>query len=113
VDAIKAIEENPDQRDIFVTDQTMPTIKGTDLVNITKSPITEIFRINFSGYSTDMDEREAENSEADAVITKPSDLNYFHALAQAHIKVGVGSARTGSSSSARPIVLKASPRSGQ
>ncbi|WP_083386808.1 response regulator [Magnetospirillum fulvum] len=73
---MKAIEENPDQWDILVTDQTMPTIKGTDLVNRIKSPRPEIFCIIFSGYSTKMDEREAENSGADAFITKPSDLNY-------------------------------------
>ncbi|SEH51285.1 ATP-binding protein [Magnetospirillum fulvum] len=83
--ALAAIVEEPGQWDLLITDQTMPTLKGTDLIRQAKALRPDLRCIICSGYSSQMSEREA--TLAGAVLNKPVDLDELHRIVQSLLKL--------------------------
>jgi CheY-like chemotaxis protein len=66
--------------DLVVTDQTMPHIKGRDLVHSLKAVRPEIFCIICTGYSSGLDEQAAMAAGADGFMLKPFNVGELSAL---------------------------------
>jgi signal transduction histidine kinase/CheY-like chemotaxis protein len=80
LEGLAAVQENPSLWDMVVTDQTMPHMKGTELVRRVKATSSAIRCIICTGYSSSLDEPEAIAAGADGFRTKPLDLRDFGAL---------------------------------
>ncbi|WP_158284188.1 ATP-binding protein [Azospirillum sp. TSO22-1] len=78
-EALAAITEDPSLWGLVVTDQTMPGMKGTDLVRRIKATAPAVRCIICTGYSSSLNETEALAAGADAFRTKPLDLDDFAA----------------------------------
>lgn len=78
VEGLAAVEENPDLWDMVVTDQTMPGMKGLELVRNVKRVNPKIRCVICTGYSVEVGENEAVAAGADAFCMKPIDLERFN-----------------------------------
>jgi len=74
LEALAAIEDDPWQWDIVITDQTMPNLKGADLIRKIKALRPTMLCILCSGYSSHIRESEAIEAGASAFLSKPIDF---------------------------------------
>jgi len=73
-EALKLFVANPDHFDLVITDQTMPQLTGKELIPKLKQIRPDIQTIICTGYSSKVDEAEAQKLGADAFMMKPLDL---------------------------------------
>lgn len=69
--ALNAIEENPNAWDIIVSDQTMPKMKGSELIASIKAHRPELPCVICTGFSKDFSREQAVSSGVDDFIEKP------------------------------------------
>ncbi|MFC1838722.1 PAS domain S-box protein [Thermodesulfobacteriota bacterium] len=75
VEALEAFRNNPDAFDIVITDMTMPNMTGKELASELKMLRPDIPIILCTGYSVQIDEKEAKKIGIDAFIMKPIIMN--------------------------------------
>jgi PAS domain S-box-containing protein len=73
--AVAWLKHRSSHWDILVTDQSMPHIKGQDLIRTFKARLPETKCIMCTGYSSGLDERKAKKHGADAFLLKPFDVD--------------------------------------
>jgi len=74
VEALKLFTTDPAQFDLLITDQTMPEITGKELIQKLKKIRPDIPTIICTGFSSKLDEEEAQRLGASAFMMKPLDL---------------------------------------
>ena len=79
-EALQAIRDDPDIWDLLVTDQTMPHLKGRDLVLAAKAVAPSLRCIICTGYSSSMNEAVAVAAGAQGFLAKPIDIDAFTAM---------------------------------
>ena len=79
-EALQAIKDDPGLWNLLVTDQTMPHLKGRDLVVAAKAVAPNLRCILCTGYSNSVNEAEALAVGAQGFLAKPIDLNEFTAM---------------------------------
>lgn len=79
--------------DILVTDQSMPHIKGQELVQSCKIHAPELRCIICTGYSSGMDETQAKAVGADGFLNKPFDVDALEHMVDALIARNAASAK--------------------
>ncbi len=80
LEGLAAIQEDPSLWNLVVTDQSMPGIKGSDLVRRIKQVRPVIRCVICTGYSSSLNEPAALAAGADGYRTKPLDIDDFAAL---------------------------------
>ncbi|SHJ08790.1 PAS domain S-box-containing protein [Malonomonas rubra DSM 5091] len=73
-EALKLFTDDPGRFDLVITDQTMPEMTGRDLILQLKQVRSDIPTIICTGYSSKVDEAEAEKLGADIFLMKPMEL---------------------------------------
>ena len=73
-EALKTFTANADRFDLVITDQTMPSLTGKDLIREIKKVRPDIPSILYTGYSSKVDEEEARRLGISAFLMKPLDL---------------------------------------
>jgi PAS domain S-box-containing protein len=73
-EALKLFTANADRFDLVITDQTMPTLTGKELIKEIKKVRADIPTILCTGYSRKIDEEEAKRLGVSAFLMKPLDL---------------------------------------
>ena len=79
-EALAAVTEEPPLWDLVITDQTMPGMKGAELVRRIKAAAPAVRCIICTGYSSSLNEPQALAAGADAFRTKPVNLSNFATL---------------------------------
>ncbi len=74
IEALKLFTVNPDHFDLVITDQTMPDLCGKDLIQELKKIRPYLRTILCTGYSSKIDEDQAQQQGIDAFCMKPLDL---------------------------------------
>jgi len=80
LEALRAITDDPDIWDLLFTDQTMPNLKGRDLVTAAKAVSPALRCVICTGYSSSMNEQDALAAGADGFLLKPVDMAEVTAL---------------------------------
>jgi len=71
IDALAAIEKDPDYFNLLITDQTMPNLTGLEMIEVLRKMDNHIPVILCSGYSVHMENIESEFTEHQGFIPKP------------------------------------------
>lgn len=85
-DALEIFEEDPEAWDVLVTDQTMPEMRGIDLVRAVRAIRPDLHCIICTGYSTTLTEASAAEAGAMAVVHKPVELDALVAMVARAVK---------------------------
>jgi CheY-like chemotaxis protein len=72
--ALAAIQKNPEQFDLIITDQTMPELTGRDLAQTLKKIRPDLPIVLFTGNSSRLSAEEADMLGISAYLIKPVDL---------------------------------------
>jgi PAS domain S-box-containing protein len=72
--ALKLFSANPDYFDMVISDQTMPDLTGMELLQKVKEIRPDMRTILCTGFSSQIDEGQAQQQEIDAFCMKPLDL---------------------------------------
>ena len=78
--ALNEIEKNPGKYDLLVTDQAMPKMLGTELIEHAKKINPDLKIIIITGYSDSIPENASDKYKIDRIITKPLILSNFSKL---------------------------------
>ncbi|MDX2480692.1 MAG: PAS domain S-box protein [Desulfuromusa sp.] len=73
-EALKLFTGNPDHFDMVITDQTMPDLTGEELIQELKKIRPDLRTILCTGYSSKINEEEAQQQGIDAFCVKPLDV---------------------------------------
>jgi PAS domain S-box-containing protein len=74
-EALKLFSANAERIDLVISDQTMPKLTGKELLHKIKEIKADIPTILCSGYSTKIDEKQAEQQGISAFLMKPLELS--------------------------------------
>ncbi|MDX2444211.1 MAG: ATP-binding protein [Bacteroidales bacterium] len=80
IEALKDFTTDPDRYDLIVTDQTMPYMLGTDLIEKFKEIRPDIRAIIITGFGDSITEEVAKDKGIDAIVIKPLILSKFGTL---------------------------------
>ncbi len=80
IDALKDFTTDPDRYDLIVTDQTMPYMLGTDLIDKLKEIRPDIKAVIITGFGDSITEEVAKDKGIDAIVIKPLILSKFSTL---------------------------------
>ncbi|WP_043744043.1 hybrid sensor histidine kinase/response regulator [Paramagnetospirillum magneticum] len=84
LDALEVLRDHPDAWDVMVTDQTMPGMRGIDLVKAVKAIRPDLPCLICTGYPEALDEAALTKAGVFALLHKPVDFpHYFAQLARA------------------------------
>ncbi len=78
--ALEEFKKNPDRFDLLVTDQAMPYMQGTELIEKIKAIRPEIKTIIITGFNDSIPRDATETLGIEAIITKPLILSEFSKL---------------------------------
>jgi len=70
-DALEAFRKDPDNYDIVITDQLMPELSGVELLKNIAEIRSAVPRILCTGFSDDLNQKERNEVEIDALFMKP------------------------------------------
>lgn len=76
-EALKMFTANPDHFDLVITDQTMPQLSGKELIQKLKKIRPDLRTVLCTGFSSQIDEDQAQQLGIGAFCMKPLDLPEF------------------------------------